>query len=70
MNNTFIYKGVTFKICPYTARNNPFERGLKYRLGFYAENINGERTLYLTSRCFETKHACKQYAIDNYYIWL
>lgn len=60
MKNEFEYKGIKFYIGGYTPRENEFERGLKYQL-FVGDIPTGAK--------FETKHAAKNYAIENYFIW-
>lgn len=61
MKNKFSYKGVNFEIGGYTPRRNEYEHGLKYQL-FVGDIPTGAK--------FETKHAAKNYAIENIYMWL
>ena len=73
MKNEFEYKGIKFYIGGYTPRENEFERGQKYQLfveRFYPGEICEYYPRYIsTGAKFETKHAAKNYAIENYFIW-
>lgn len=60
MKNTFTVKGITFEIGRHTPAWNEYETGLNYRL--YCEGIP-------TGYVFHTKEECKQFAINNYWIW-
>ena len=60
MKNEFTINDVSFHIGGYTPRKNEYERGLQYAL-FTADNICRGN--------FSTKHAAKQYAAENAYIW-
>ena len=61
MKRDFEVKGMRFHLGNYTARNNEFERGLKYRL--YVDDIP---TIYL----FSTIKEGKEFAKHNYWMWL
>ena len=69
MNNKFTYKGVEFEIANYNARKNEFEHGLKYQLFVLRSWYRDELRYIPTGAKFETKHAAKNYAIENYFIW-
>ena len=82
MRREFTVKGLDFVIANYRARNNEYEKGLKYQLlikvytspiwyqkndpEFYYNNYEYKDT----GHRFTTMKECKQYATENYYIWL
>ena len=71
-NRDFSSHGIAFTIANYRPRNNEFERGLKYQLLIRIQD--GPRDcdfIYRsTSYKFESLKAAKQFAINNYSMWL
>lgn len=74
MRNTreFSYKGIAFTVADYRPRKNEFEKGLKYQLliKVYDGIRDCDYHFRPTGHYFSRIRDAKQFARENYWIWM